>query len=324
MNTLDMKTCNKNFPSFFDQDAPIEGMSVMVTPKIASVWRRKWHYSGQRVFKQWHCDNLIKMMKQNIFRPKTQISFVVVDGKFYLTNGQHTLAAIELSNTTQELCVVVSHGKTMEDVADDFARHDTHLTRQFADSLVAHSVHDELGVSNTALNAITAAVSYYAFLRGEIGTRPSMLTHDQKLILVRKYGHLGATAYRYFDGATNKNYLIRKTSLASAMLCAEKHDGAEEFWTAIALDDGLRQGDPRKTLLEWLRQRNTPGGRYGTSSSETKIANDHEMVKAIAAAWNAWIDNRELKQIKYNFDAQTVKFAQIGEFYVRRSPNKKN
>lgn len=310
--------------TFFDADAPTESMSVMVTPQMASVWRRKWHYDGQRTFRQWHCDNLVRMMKARIFRPKTQVSFVVVDGKFYLTNGQHTLAAIELSNTTQELCVVVSNGATMEDVADDFSRHDTNLTRQFADSLVAHAVHDELGVALTALHSITGAVAYYALLRGEISFRSNMLTHDQKLVLVRKYGRLGATAYRYFDGATNKSFLMRRTTLAPAMLCAEKHDGADEFWTAVARDDGLRQSDPRKTLLEWLRNRTTPGGRSGSSSSsDLKVAADHELVKGVAAAWNAWIQNRELKMIKVNFDATTVKFDHVGEFVVRAAPKKK-
>lgn len=324
MITVAKKYANVALQPFFDLDAPTEAMSVMVTPQMASVWRKKWHYGGQRTFKQWHCDNLVRMMKAGIFRPKTQVSFVEVDGQFYLTNGQHTLAAIEFSNTTQELCVVVSKGHTMEDVADDFSRHDTHLTRQFADSLAAHSVHEELGVAINALHTITGAVAYYALLRGEITARSNMLTHDQKLVLVRKYGQLGTTAYRYFEGATNKSFLMRRTTLAPAMLCADKHDGAAEFWTAVARDDGLRQGDPRKTLLEWLRQRTTPGGRSGTSnSSDLKVAADHELVKGVAAAWNAWIQNRELKLIKVSFDATTAKFDHVGEFVVRAAAKKK-
>src|SRR5574343_303424 len=127
MSTVALKNTNCAPQIFLDPDAPTEAMSVMVTPHMASVWRKKWHYGGQRTFRQWHCDNLARMMKARLFRPKTQVSFVEVDGEFYWTNGQHTLAAIELSNTTQELCVVVSKGDTMEDVADDFSRHDTHL-----------------------------------------------------------------------------------------------------------------------------------------------------------------------------------------------------
>jgi hypothetical protein len=307
-----------------DSDAPIESISVMVTPHLASVWRKKWHYIGQRDFRQWHCDNLVRMIKAGIFRKKTQIAFVEVGGVFYLTNGQHTLAAIELANTTQELSVIITRGGSMDDVADDFSRHDTHLTRKFADSLVAHSVHEELGTTITVLQAVSTASAYYAFLHGEVQSKTTLLTHDAKLAIVRKYGRLGVGAYNYFDGATNKSFLTRKTTLASAMLCKHyRGDAANSFWPDIALDDGLRLGDPRKTLLEWLRQRVTPGGAYATVRASMKTAPDHELMKGIAAAWNAWVSGRDLKQIKINFEAKTATFESVGEFIVRSAPRQR-
>lgn len=307
-------------PTPADPDAPTESISVMVTPQMASVWRKKWHYSGQRTFRQGHCDNLVRMMKEGIFRPKTQVAFVLAGGKFHMTNGQHTLAAVELSRMTQELCVVVSNGATMEDVADDFSRQDTHMTRRFGDSLIAHGVHEELGVSISVLHHITAAVAYYASLRGEINVRLSAMTHDQKLQLVRKHGHLATKAYSYLAGATNREFLTRRTTLACVMLCAEAHDGAEAFWTGVARDDGLRQGDPRKTLLEWLRLRGTTSARV--VGGERKFAADHELVKGIATAWSAWVQNRELKVIKGNFDGAVANFERIGSFVVRRQAAK--
>lgn len=297
---------------------PVESMSVFVTPDMASKWRSKYHYGGQRTFRQWHCDNLAKMMIDGIFRRKTQIAFVEVDGNFYLTNGQHTLAAIELSGRTQELSVVVTHGESMEEVADDFSRHDTHLTRAFGDSLVAHGIHDWLGITATTLHCVTAAVAYYSYLIGDIGIRYTQLTHDQKLALVRKHGRLAAETVGLFEGSLGRSYLTRRTTVASAMLCAaKKPEAAEQFFRAMALDDGLRQSDPRKTLLEWLRLRTTPGGRYGNISLDTKVAADHEFVKGIAAAWNAWLDGRELKFIRVNFDAATAAFKDVGEYTVR-------
>jgi hypothetical protein len=262
------------------------------------------------------------MMKEGKFRKKTQVAFMYVDGTYYLTNGQHTLAAIELSGVAQELSVVINTGDNMDDVADDFARHDTHLTRQFGDSLVAHAVHEELGLTPRALHFATASIIYYAWATGETGQRfAQQLTHDEKLALVRKHGHLAAQALGFFEGATSRGHLTRRTTVAPAMLCAKvQPETAEQFFRTMAMDDGLRQGDPRKTILEWLRARTTPGGRYSTTSVEhTKVAADHELVKAIASAWNAWIDGRELRAIRINFDLPTAEFKNVGTLTVRNT-----
>src|SRR4249920_224336 len=131
---------------------PKEAMSKLVTPELASIWRMQHHYSGQREFRQVHRDSLARMMRAGMFRQKTQISFMQVGDMYYLTNGQHTLSAIETSGCPQILSVVVTRGNSMEDVADDFSRHDTHLTRRFGDSLAAHGVHEEFGIPITQLH----------------------------------------------------------------------------------------------------------------------------------------------------------------------------
>ena len=297
---------------------PKEGF-ILVTPQMASRWRVEHHYDGQRVFKQWHCKNLADMMRAGLFRPKTQIAFVRLGDKLFMTNGQHTLAAIELSGVPQLLSVVINDANSEQEVADDFARHDTHLTRQFADSLVAHDVHSDLGVTSTALNSIAAACIFYEQMLGQMTVRGAqMITHDEKLRIVRKHGELGVIAWRFFEGAYTKKYLIRRTTLAPAMACAaETLDMAEAFWVAIARDDGLRAADPRKTLLEWLRIRSTVGGRYGNVNASGQVASEHELVKGISVAWNAWVRGDDLKMIKVNFDAPTATFANVGTFVVK-------
>ena len=297
---------------------PKEGF-VLVTPEMAARWRVEHHYHGQRVFRPWHCSNLVDMMKKGIFRPKTQIAFVRLKGRLYCTNGQHTLAAIELSGIPQLISIVINDASNEQELADDFARHDTHLTRQFADSLVAHDVHADLGVTSTALNNIAAACIFYEQMLGETTVRGAqMLTHDEKLRIVRKHGELGVIAWRFFEGAYTKKYLVRRTTLAPAMACAAQTlDLAESFWVAIAMDDGLRSSDPRKTLLEWLRTRSTVGGRFGNVNASGKVAADHELVKGISVAWNAWVRGDDLKMIKVNFDAPTATFANVGTFVVK-------
>jgi hypothetical protein len=51
--------------------------------------------------------------------------------------------------------------------------------------------------------------------------------------------------------------------------------------------------------------------------SESRVATDHEMIKAISVAWNCWMNSRELKLIKVNFDAGVAKFDGVGELAVK-------
>lgn len=296
---------------------PIEG-NMVIGPETAATWRSAFHYSGQRQFRSWHAANLATEMKEGRFRPKTQIAFAEFEGKIYNTNGQHTLAAIEFSQTQQMVSVVINQCESLAAVADDFARHDTHLTRRFSDSLVAHDVHTRLGVTPSSLQLITAGAIYYSQIRGDIGARSQMLTHDSKMKIVDAYGELARDALALLAGALNISYLTRKTTLASLMLTFDAQpELAMEFWRAMVLDDGLRIGDPRKTLLAWLREHISTGGAYGNTRVAKKATADHEFVKGIAAGWNAWIKGKELKIIRTEFNAHLATFERVGQVKVR-------
>lgn len=298
---------------------PFESTSLEVTPSIASDWLSNFNYKHQRKIRPLHVNSLARMMENGCFRQKTQINFMKLGSDFYLTNGQHTLSAIVKSGVFQNLCVIVSNAKTMCDIADDFARHDTHLTRQLSDSLHAHELDVEIGVTKTDLQFISAASLYLSFLKGE-SNRSSIrsYTNDEKLVIVRKYGYLGRDALSFFVGNTQKTYLTRKTTLAVVMACKEATENAGDFWTALANDDGLRANDPRKTLLEWLKLKMTAGSSWGAVNSKKQTANDHELVKGIASAWNAWVEGRQLKCIKINFDSATVELNRVGVFNVKQ------
>jgi hypothetical protein len=296
--------------------SPVEGTSILVTPDIAKLWLDKWQYSGQRKLRVWHRDNLAKMMQQGKFRRNTQISFMRLGESYFLTNGQHTLSAIVHSGIEQELSISINDAIDMDDVADDFSRHDTHLTRQFGDSLIAHGVHQDLGITATTLHTCVAAIIYYCWATGKVASASaSLLTHDEKLSLVREYGELATITWNIFEGANNQLYFRRRTVLASAMFCANKSiERAESFFREIALDDGLRIGDPRKAILEWFRSHTSI---RTNRSADVKTASDAEFVKAISVAWNAWIEGRDLKVIKIAFDSPDAFFKTIGKMQVR-------
>ena len=294
---------------------PCDGYQV-VTSEGARYWLSHFNYDKQRKIRPAHVSQLALEMQEGRFREKTQVNFCKLDDTFHLTNGQHTLSAIVQSGVSCLLSVVVLEVEDEEQIADDFTRHDTHLTRTMSDSLIAHNMHDWLGVSRTDLGYIASACVYRLFMEGRIQTRAQQqVSHDVKLNAVREYGSSGTYALRLFDGRIrDMNFLRRKTTLAPAMI-AWDHDPilCGNFYGVMAEDDGLRRKDPRKTLLDFLRMTTTLGGAF-TAAAGKKPMPDHMLVKAQALAWNAFVDDRELSFLRPDRQAKTVTFRRIGTY----------
>lgn len=295
---------------------PVEGF-YEVGPQLAAFWLSNFGYQHQRPIRSYHVTSLAAEMVASRFRQRTQVNFCFLDGRYHLTNGQHTLSAIVKSGITQTLCVVVLQVSTEREIADDFSRHDTHLTRRLGDSLVAHEVHKDFGCSLTDLNLISAGSAYYAYATKEINNRSSLtLTHDQKLAIILRHRDLSMAALRIIADHKNKGFLTRKTTFASIMFCLSgQREMAEEFWSVLVADDGLRRGDPRKTLLDWLREVTTIGGSTGARSA-TRALPDHVLVKGIAAAWNAFANRRDLVLIRPKTEGGEATFDMVGTLRV--------
>lgn len=298
-------------------NVPTEAIQL-VTPAVATEWLSNFNYRHQRAIRSYHVSSLARMMAAGSFRQKTQVNFCRLGDHYHLTNGQHTLSAIVASGIAQTLSVIVTNVSCEKEVADDFSRHDTHLTRQLSDAMIAHEVHNELGVTPTVLNTLAAACMFYAYLIGERTSKgATQSTHDEKLEIIKRHGRLAKAVSDCFEGFMNLGFLTRKATFSCAMFCfsADK-DLSHDFWRSVASDDGLKIADPRKTIREWLRERVTPGGTY-QSRMNAKVAADHEMVKAISVAWNAWVDCRELKVIKIDRESDTAEFKRIGSVRVK-------
>jgi hypothetical protein len=300
------------------QSMPEEGVYI-VTPFDAAHWLEVANYEHQRPIRQWHVSNLKKEIDAGRFRKKTQVSFCRLNDKYMLINGQHTLTAIKTSGVPCLLSVVIHDVSTMEEVADLYAQEDTHLTRRFADSLVAHEEHIRLGITITEMSWVAAACAYFAFMVGELDSKgASAITHTEKHLLTRKYGELAVSALRLVVNPSGhkNNYANRKTTLGPMMFVFRNDPNlCENFWGEMFKDDGLRVGDPRKTLLGIFRDSTTIGGRSGALGVKRTFA-DHHLVKAQAVAFNAFVDRRQLKLIKYSHDDRTVEFKGVGTVRV--------
>ena len=289
--------------------------NYIVTPDVASEWLCLFHYKHQRRIREYHVNNLAEEIQKCRFRDYTQITFCRLDGWYYLTNGYHTLSAISKTRSVL-LSVIVKDVSSVADIAFDYARHDTHLTRPLSDALAAFEIAEKYGITKTQLQWVSAAGLFYAYMIGEIKTRVStQLSTDKKHEIVDRYARLGINALLMFNGQATNAYFNRKTTLASAMICYNySKSKAIEFWGKIAEDDGLRKKDPRKTLLDWLRESQTTGG--GGAARNKKVYRDHELVKGCAAAWNAFHERRDLQFIRVSYASNEVVFSGVGTFRV--------
>lgn len=288
-----------------------------VSPEMASTWVENFNYHHQRPIRSWHVAALSRMMEDGRFRQKTQINFCRFKGQFYLTNGQHTLRAIVRSGLAQVLSVIVTDVDSMDAIADDFSRHDTHLTRRHSDSLVAHEVHDRLGITRTELHWVSGACIYYAWGVGETGSKSSTsITHDEKMDIVLRHGELAVAALNMIPSsrAKGQSWATRKTTLAGIMFTLHRRpDIAEQFWPLAVTDDGLSLGDPRKTLNRYLESVVVTGGSHAVASQK-KRAGDIDVMKHIAVFWNAYLKRRDLKVLRVNHEARIAEFEQCGTF----------
>lgn len=280
---------------------PRDGYQI-VSPDMANQWLSLCNYEHQRPIRAYHVNNLSQEIIEGRFREKTQINFCKLGDSFYLTNGQHTLSAIIKAQRSVLLSVVVIDVQSKEQIADDFSRHDTHLTRQLAVSLQAHELHKKLDVTYTELNWISAAVNYYAWMIGVSPLKSNvMMTNDVKLELVVQYGELARSALRTYHepNAKRRDFMVKRTTLACAMHVYKwDKDACIAFYGEISKDNGLLIGDPRKTLLDYLRETRSHYGD-GRLSARKAIPYNY-FVKAHALAFNAFINRKQLKTIRVN------------------------
>lgn len=306
-------------PNEFDIRDPSEAIQI-VTPITALHWLENYNYDRQRRLRPLHVKALAREIVEGRFRDKTQISFCRLKKAYYLVNGQHTLSAIHMANVPTRLSVTVTEVASEEHVADEFTRHDTHLTRSASDALYAHRVDEELGVTATELQRITAAAVAYSYMIGEISTnQTTSIPHDVKLAMVRSRGPAIRDALRAIGWPLfrkNSGWSYRKSLLATiAITHYFQPDISVEFWGAIAADDGLAANDPRKVLLKKYEQSTMHSGVIGRRSGGEIIHESH-IPKLAAAAWNAFVGRRPLTFLKIDHAARKAFFAGCGEVQV--------
>lgn len=265
-----------------------------ITPAKAQMWL-DCTYEYQRSVRPRWVDYLAREMGKGRFLPTSNIHFVFFAGKSHLINGQHTLHAIIKSGIDQNLPVVRTPAKTDEELAQFYFRYDQSIKRTFSDAARALCMPEITHISSDKLNRLSSAVIWIGL---DFGARKRILGDRIPIDDLVREAILWADDYIKLEEAITpcaheiRNAIQRRAVLAVAIVtfrCKPSH--ALDFWRQVARDDGLRYGDPRKTLNKWLLTYSVNGGGNQGGMGAP------EMSRGVERAWNAYIEGRNLQTI---------------------------
>lgn len=288
------------------RDRPITDLiregRLVITPALAQRILKECAYPGQRRAYNHHVILLSESMAAGRWRGATQVFFGMVGEQLYLMDGQHRMHGVVKSGKDIEFQISIEPVATMEDLAPLYwtfnvmtrARTVTEIlnaarisTTYQLDKGIARAIYDAAGLIATDFRRTSTFV-----------TAPTLLRNiDKRMALASDWWGLGRQyqeAISVADSETKRRLLMVGTTAVALITFKYQPEKAAEFWRTVAADDGLRRGDPRKSLLKDLHSRRTHSG--GQSA-----AVDHAV--AAAAGWSAWLEGNGLAFIKVFADA---------------------
>lgn len=265
----------------------------LITPNLAQRILDEANFSGQRPIARHHVKLLTHIMQDRRWQSGGQLAFCRLNGFLMLTNGQHRMQAVVDSGIAQEFQILITQCDTLEQVEADYHRHDIIARkRSVAEIMTSTTMGQESGLPKAFLSKMYDAASIlssdlqYVNYASDPARQRDV---DYRLAVVsewigeaRLYNQLIQSAPAHV-----RSKLINAGVMAVALVTIRYQPAkASLFWRGIAEDDGLRKGDPRKTLLQDFDIRKVNSG-----------AHLQRVVPAITA-WNAFYENRNIQIIR--------------------------
>lgn len=272
----------------------------VVTPLQANEWLSTCQYKFQRTLKMSAVEYYAQEMAIGDWDATTVLAFGrVSEGEWHLIDGQHRLAAVVKSNTHQPFVIKRVTYNNDNDLADAYARMDQGVKRTPGDQARAWQLADHYGLPPSWLGVFQTGLK---FLEGNFGWRRSVKSHPKDLR--RLMDDYQDAMQDYYGSCVNAEQSARKPLLRSATVSVGLvtfrfsarvygEDKVSEFWQGVALDDGLRRGDPRKTAHDHLLATSMA---YGTGRGKTVTA--PYSARWLASCFNAWAEGRNLQDAK--------------------------
>lgn len=292
---------------------------VFVTPYQATSWLTHDNYEKQRPLRTSHVEYLSNEIKKGRLIAGTPIHFASDGNRRYLVNGQHTLAAIAHAKMGQLLTVMLTRVSSAQEIAELYFRHDNHLSRTISDAFRALDLVDKIDLTLTEQQWLGSA--FYLISEGFCG-KGGAKTRVSRDDLAQGVIRLAKPARRYFDALSGcrsalMKALTRRASVAVGVVTMHYClDIAPDFWREVAHDDGLKIGDPKKTLSDFLVETGASGG--GIIGRRSASSPYH--CRAIATAWNAFYQGKPLKLIKVFDESAEIKILGTPYGHLKTKP----
>lgn len=256
----------------------------------ARVILQTWHFERQRPIVGTNVNRLDYEMEHGRFVQGTPIFCCTTpDGARYLVNGYHTLHGIIKSRKRQRLVIITLSVADMDEVSRVYATFDIHRGRTWLDSMRAFGGAEDVPLLRPAMAALAVLIERFHYDRK---TNPVLQSRPLRFKWLEDYkAEIGAYAAAVACAPQSTRHLFQRGGIMAVGLECFRYQPsfAEEFWHAMAADDGLKIGDPRKTLLRWMAA-NKVAASGGT---DTNVQS-----RAAALAWNAAFKRKELSLLK--------------------------
>lgn len=220
---------------------------------------------------------------------------IIFDEAGNLLNGQHRLLAVIQSGQPLETLTV----RGIE--AEAFSTMDGGKPRSLADLL---------SIDGHKYEKTMAGIARYAYCYATRGVLSQATSRGELYDFARDRPYISEVA------ALTKTKAGRFSSVPVASVAYLANDGREydgkldAFLTALGTGEGMRRGDPRLTLREWMIE---AAQRRDKTSGVTSFA-------AVARAWNAWAEGKSLTVIK-NISGPTARSLPIIGYRQERYPD---
>lgn len=262
-------------------------------------------YDRQRKIDALHVATLREIMQRGSWLEKSALDFGrMPDGRLWLANGHHRMTSQYESGRSIMWSIGIHDCATVDDLRSLYYRFDTNIRKRTTQNILQGvdfaSTH---GLTKTMARALYDAAPIIAagMVAGNRQISGDQLVlrrlADERIEFAERFVREARLYEKCIEQApkeVKRKLLLAGVTAVAMVTLYHVPDLAEEFWSGIAMNDGLKRGDARSTFLRDLTVRN---GKVGTVQ---------QMLVSSAKAWNAYHDGRLLKIIKVNSGQTTT------------------
>lgn len=283
----------------------------LLTPAVAADLLKRL-YDNQRPIIDRHVRALAELVDLGLWRQTSIVTIVrgLPSRDFIVVNGAHRLTMISRGTASVPISIRwidVADADLVAEAEAEYRTHDVNgKSRSTKDILWSYENIRALGLDAHVVDKIAAAANFIelGFPATACGVDTKNRNADVRVQPLLTHVAAAKKFLGYIDSAKKKGLLYKemtkKPFMAAAMaICGSAYasdQNLQTFFYTVSRDDGLAAADPRKLLVELMKN------RWARTSG--KVYSDVEKAVIVRKAWNAWINGDTPDY--FRVDAETV------------------